>query len=155
MIASISYSRMLNCMTLKARIVFIALPLATTVSLHGQVRMRAGLWENTVISSGRTATHNACISPAQEESTAGTVDFMREAIEKSLAKNGACKLKEFTVMGTTRTELMVCGKTVIKNPTTFHGDSFETMSTSTTGDAVKSTLMKGRRLGDCPVGDGK
>ncbi len=142
-------------MALNARISFIALTLAMTGWLQGQVRMHAGLWENTVTSSGRTVTHNVCITPAQEASSAGTADSMREAIEKSLAKNGACKLKEFTVTGTTRTELMVCGKTTIKNATTFHGDSFETTSTSTTAEVVKSTLMKGRRLGDCPAGDAK
>ncbi len=142
-------------MILNARIAFIALPLAMTSWLQGQVRVRAGLWENTVTSSGRTVTHNACITPAQEESSQGTVDSMREAIEKSLAKNGACKLKEFTVMGSTRAELMVCGKTTIKNSTTFHGDSFETTSISTAADVVKTTLIKGRRLGDCQAGDAK
>lgn len=155
MVVSISLMEKLNRMTLNAGLLFIALPLAMVGCLQGQVRMRAGLWENTVTSSGRTVTHNACITPAQEASSVGSVDSMREAIEKSLAKNGACKLKEFTVTGTTRTELMACGKTTIKNVTTFQGDAFETTSTSTTAEVVKSTLMKGRRLGDCPAGDAK
>lgn len=142
-------------MTLNARIALIALPVAIAGWLQGQVRMRAGLWENTVTSNGRTVTRNACITPDQEENSKGTVASMRAAIEKSLAKTGTCKLKEFNVMGTTRTEIMECGKTTIKNSTTFHGDSFETTSTSTTADVVKSTLMKGRRTGDCPAGDAK
>jgi uncharacterized protein DUF3617 len=139
-------------MTLTSRIAFMIVPLAMTGALHGQVSMRAGLWENTVTSSGQSVTRNACITPEQEQHSKGTVESMRESIEKALAKNGACTLKEFTVAGATRTEVMVCGKTTIKNSTTFHADSFETTSTATTAEGVKSTLMKGRRVGDCPAG---
>jgi hypothetical protein len=129
-----------------------ALVVAMAGGLQGQVRMRAGLWENTVTASGRTATRNACITPEQDEHSTGTVESMRESVEKALAKSGTCKLKEFTVIGATRTEVMVCGKTTIKNSTTFHVDSFETIGTSTTAEGVKSSLIKGRRIGDCPVG---
>ena len=130
----------------------IAVLLAMAGWLQGQVRMRAGLWENTVTSSGGTATRNACITPEQEEHSKGSVESMRESIEKALAKSGACKLKEFTVTGATRAEVIICGKTTIKNSTTFHGDSFETVGTSTTAEGVKSSLIKGRRIGDCPAG---
>jgi hypothetical protein len=133
----------------------MVLPLAMTGWLQGQVSMRAGRWENTVTASGQTVTHNSCITPEQEEHSKGTVDSMRESIEKTLAKNGTCKLKEFTVVGATRTEVMVCGKTTIKNSTTFHGDSFETIGTATTAEGVKSSLIKGRRVGDCPAGGAK
>ena len=77
---------------------------------------------------------------------------MRESTEKSLAKSGACKLKEFTVAGATQTMVMVCGTTTIKHSTIFRADSFETNATATTPDGVKSSLIKGRRLGDCPAG---
>ena len=142
-------------MTLTSRIALMILPLALTGWLQGQVSMRAGLWENTVTASGQTVTRNACITPEQEQRSKGTADSMRESIEKALAKNGACTLKEFTVVGATRTEVMVCGKTTIKNSTTFHADSFETIGTATTAEGVKSSLMKGRRVGDCPAGGAK
>jgi hypothetical protein len=117
--------------------------------------MRAGLWENTVTASGQTVTHNACITPEQEQRSKATVDSMRESMEKTLAKNGACKLKEFTVAGATQTMIMVCGKTTIKHSTKFHGDSFETTGTATTAEGVTSSLIKGRRLGECPAGGAK
>jgi hypothetical protein len=142
-------------MTLNARIAFIALPLDLAGWLQGQVRMRAGLWENTVTSSGSTATRNACITPEQEEQSKGSADSMRESIEKSLTKGGGCKLKEFSVTGNTSTEVIVCGKTTIKNTTTVRGDSFETVGTATTPEGVKPLLIKGRRLGDCPAGGAK
>ncbi len=139
-------------MKLNTKTAFIVPLLAMTGGLQGQVRMRAGLWENTVTSNGSTATRKGCITPEQEEHTKGSVDSMRESFEKALARSGACKLKEFTVTGATRTEVMVCGKTTIKNSTTFHGDSFETVGTSTTAEGVKSSFIKGRRIGDCPAG---
>jgi len=91
--------------------------------LQGQVRMRAGLWENTVTSSGQTATRNSCITPEQEQQSKGTVESMRESVEKTLAKSGTCKLKEFTVAGGTQTLVMVCGKSTIKHVTTFHAET--------------------------------
>jgi len=138
-----------------SRIAFMVLPFSMTGLLLGQVSMRAGLWENTVTAGGQTVTHNACITSEQEEHSKDTVDSMRDSIEKSLAKSGTCKLKEFTVVGAVRTEVMVCGKTTIKNTTTFHGDSFETVGTSTTADGVKSSSIKGRRIGECPAGGAK
>jgi hypothetical protein len=114
--------------------------------------MRAGLWENTLTSSGHTSTRNACITAEQEQHSKESVASMRESVEKALAKNGACRLTEFTVVGNTRTEVMVCGKKTIKNSTTFRGDTFETTGTETTAQGVKSSLIKGRRLGACPAG---
>jgi hypothetical protein len=80
---------------------------------------------------------------------------MRESLEKSIAKSGACKLKEFTVIGATQTMIMVCGTTSMKHVTTFHADSFETIATATTPEGAKSSSIKGRRLGDCPAGGAK
>jgi Protein of unknown function (DUF3617) len=139
-------------MTLTARIAFIVLPFAMTAWLHGQITMRAGLWENTVTASGQTVKRNSCITPEQEQQSKASVDSMRKSTEKSLAKTGACKLKEFTVTGGTQTMVMVCGETSIKHVTTFHTDSFETTATATTPKGVKVSLIKGRRIGECPAG---
>lgn len=142
-------------MTLTSRIVLMILPLAMAGWLHGEVRMRAGLWENTVSASGKSVTHNVCVTPEQERQSNGTVYSMRESTEKTLAKSGSCKLKEFTIAGGAQTLVMVCGDTTIKHLTTFHGDSFETTGTATTPAGVKTSLIKGRRLGDCPAGGAK
>ena len=129
--------------------------LATPIWLPAQVSMRAGLWENTVTSSGQTVTRNACITAEQERQSKQSVALMRDSIEQALAKGGACKLTEFAVLGNTRTEVMVCGKRTIKNSTVFRGDTFETTATETTAEGVKSSSTKGRRLGDCPAGGAK
>src|ERR1700682_1925361 len=68
-----------NAMKLNTKTAFIPLLLAVAGWAQGKVRMRAGLWENTVTSSGSTATRNACITSEQEEHSKGTVDSMRES----------------------------------------------------------------------------
>jgi hypothetical protein len=141
-------------MTLTSRIAFIALPLMMTAWLHGEAGMRAGLWENTVTGMGKTVTHNVCITPEQEQQSKGTVESMRAATEKSLAKSD-CKIREFTMASGTQTVVMACGPTTIKHLTTFRTDSFETNITMTTPEGVKTSLMKGRRLGECPAGGAK
>ncbi len=138
-----------------SRAAWMVLLLATPVWLLAQVNMRAGLWENTVTASGQTVTRNACITAEQEQHSKESVPVMRESIEKALAKTGSCKLTEFTVVGNTRTEVMVCGKKTIRNSTVFRGDAFETTGAETTAEGVKSSLIKGRRLGDCPAAGAK
>jgi|HubBroStandDraft_6_1064221.scaffolds.fasta_scaffold789668_1 hypothetical protein len=142
-------------MKFTSRVALTVSLLATPVWLTAQVSMRAGLWENTLTSSGQTVTRNACITAEQEQHSKESVAIMRESIEKALAKGGACRLTEFTVLGNKRTEVMVCGKRTIQNLTVFRGDSFETTGTETTAEGVKSSLIKGRRLGDCPAGGAK
>ena len=142
-------------MTLTSRIVFIVLPLAMIGLLQAQVRMRAGLWENTVTSMGKSVTQNACITAEQEKQSSGTVEAMRASLEKNMAKAGRCKLQEFTMTGDTQTMVMVCGTTAIRHLTKFHLDSFETTSTATTPEGARSSVIKGRRIGDCPAGGAK
>ena len=142
-------------MKLNSTIALIFLPLAMIGLLQGQVRMRAGLWENTVTAMGKSVTHNACINSEQEKQSSGTVESMRATVEKTMAKAGGCKLQEFTMTGDTQTMVMVCGTTTMKHVTKFHLDSFETIGTATTPEGVKSSVIKGRRLGDCPAGGAK
>src|SRR5260370_3468497 len=129
-------------MTLTSRIAFLVLALTITGWLQGQVRMRAGLWENTVTASGQTVTRNACITAEQEEHSKGTVASMRESLEKTLEKSGACKLKEFSIAGATQTMIMVCGDGKMKHVTSFHGDTFETFVTAITLEHVSSPAHK-------------
>ena len=142
-------------MTWTSRIVFIVLALAMMGWLQAQVRMRAGLWENTVTAMGKSVTHNACITSEQEKQSSGTVESMRATLEKTMAKAGGCKIQEFTITGDTQNMVMVCGTTTMKHLTKFHLDTFETTSTVTTPEGVKSSLIKGRRIGDCPAGGAK
>ena len=121
-------------------------------SLQAAERMRPGLWENTVVSNGTTATRTHCITAAEATSTNLSESAMRESAEKAIAKSGkgTCKLKDLKVDGNTVSQLMVCGATSYGNTTIYRGDTFQTVSRSTKAGVATVTLLKGRRLGVCP-----
>ena len=127
------------------------LALCGSTALQAQIRMRAGMWENSVTANGQTATRSHCFTAAQAEEANGPVSALRASAEKALAKNGKCTLKDFKVEGNTKTESFVCGSTTYSNNSTFHGgDSFETTVTMTEAGVAHVSLMKGHRTGACP-----
>ena len=131
----------------------ICLALCTAATLHAQERMRAGNWENTVITAGgQTMTKNACLTEHDAAMSIGSPAAIRAEIEKALAKSGRCKLTDFNIDSNSKTETMTCGEETIRNETTFHGgDSLETTTTRTKSGAVTVSHFKGRRTGDCHV----
>ena len=135
------------------RLASFALALSPACFLQAEDRMKAGVWENTVTSDGFTVVKSHCVTAAEAETTNLPAKAMRESTEKAIAKSGAgkCTLKEFTVEGNKISHLMVCGPTSYASTTTYRVDAFETTSTSTTAGTAKVTLMKGRRIGLCPV----
>jgi Protein of unknown function (DUF3617) len=127
------------------------LTLYVPTALQAQVRMRAGMWENSVTANGKTATRSACFTAAQAEEANGPVSVMRANAGKALAKSGTCKLKEFKIEGNIKTESFICGATTYSNNSIFHGgDSFETTVTTNEGGVEHVSLMKGHRTGACP-----
>jgi hypothetical protein len=133
-------------------IVMIAcLALCASSALEAHVRMRSGMWENTVTANGHTVTKSHCFTAAMAEEANGPVSVMRANAEKALAKSGRCTLKDFKIEGNIKTESLICGSTTYTNNSTFHGgDSFETTVTMTEGGVAHVSLMKGHRTGACP-----
>jgi Protein of unknown function (DUF3617) len=132
---------------------FLYLALSAASSLRAEDRMQAGLWENTVTSSGKTVTQTACLTAADVLSANQSAAAIREATEKALAKSGkgTCKLKELKIEGDRLSQALDCGATAYTTVTTYHGSTFETTSTSTKAGVAKVSLIKGRRIGVCPA----
>jgi hypothetical protein len=132
----------------------LCLTLSAVTALHAQDRMRAGNWENTVITAGgKTMTQNACLSAHDAAMSNASPAVIRAETEKAFAKSG-CKLTDFNIDGKSQTETMVCGADTTHNETTFHGgDSFETTRTLTRNGVVTVSHSKGRRTGDCKAGE--
>jgi hypothetical protein len=128
----------------------MALPLISASSVRAEDRMRAGLWENTVTSGGKTVTKTHCVTSDEADKTNASVKSMREATGKAIAKTGNCTLKDFSLEGNKLSSVMVCGATSFAHTTIYRGDAFETTTTTTSAAGTKVTLMKGRRLGACP-----
>jgi len=130
------------------------LMLNTVTALHAQDRMRAGNWENTVIApDGKTVTRNACLSAHDAAMSNGSPAVIRAEVEKAIAKSGRCKLKDFNIDDKSKTDTMVCGADTIHNETMFHGDSFETTTTHTSGGVVTVAHFRGRRTADCKAAE--
>ena len=143
----------LKAMILPA-VMCVTLGAATMTTLHAQERMRTGMWEDTVTSSGRTSTRSHCFKPADAAKSNGSPAVVRAETEKALSKDGACTLKDFKLEGNSLTLTMVCGSSTIMQETKFHGgDSFETTTTHTDGGVSKVMEIKGRRTGDCESGE--
>src|SRR5579885_3523757 len=136
--------------TPKVPVVICIALFAVTVS-QAQDRMRAGNWESTVTAAnGQSVTKNACLTAENAAMSNGSPATIRAEIDKALAKSGRCKLTDFHIDASSKTETMVCGEDTIRNETTFHGgDSFETTTTRTKGGVATVAHFKGRRTGDC------
>ena len=124
--------------------------LAGLSTLNAQVRVRPGMWENTVTSNGKAVTHSSCLTTEAAAVSNGPAGELRAAFEKSIAKT-SCSLKDFKIEGNSITDTMVCGKTTYVNTRVYHGgDSTETTATRTEGGVAKVSTIKSKRTGDCP-----
>ena len=127
----------------------VFLTLSTTTTLHAQVRVRSGMWENTMTAFGKTVTRSECIKPAEAAMSNGSPAILRAETEKALSKSG-CTLKNFKLDGNTLTYTMVCEESTVLLETKFHGgDSVETTMTFTVGGVTNVKQLKNRRTGDC------
>ena len=127
-------------------LMFVAL---TTTTLHAQVRVRPGMWENSMTAFGKTATTRLCIKPAEAAKSNGSPAMVRAATEKAMAGTG-CTLKNFKLEGNALTYTMVCEGSTVLQETKFHGgDSVESTMTFTVGGAANVKKVKNRRTGDC------
>jgi Protein of unknown function (DUF3617) len=150
------WKRGIQMIQLKAMILpaVMCVALGAATASHAQERMRTGMWEDTVTSSGRTSTRSHCFKPGDAVKSNGSPAVVRAETEKALLKDGACTLKDFKLEGNSLTLTMVCGSSTILQETQFHGgDSFETTMTHTDGGVSKVMQIKGRRTGDCKAGE--
>lgn len=123
----------------------LLLTLSTTTTLHAQVRVRPGMWANSVTDHGKTFMRSVCIKPAEAVKSNGSPAIFRAELEKALESGWA--LKNFKLDGNSLTYTMVGPEISVLVETKFHGgDSVETTSTSKV-DGVVTKLMqtKGRR----------
>ncbi len=123
--------------------------ISTTTTLNAQVRVRSGMWENTMTAFGKTGTTRVCIKPAEAAMSNGSPAMVRAETEKALSKSG-CTLKNFKLDGNTLSYAMVCEESAVLLETKFHGgDSVETTMTFTVGGVTNVKQLKNRRTGDC------
>ncbi len=108
-------------------------------------RVRAGQWETVLTTKqGSATTTAACLTAAEAAFVNGDAAGLRKHLEESMVKNtrGRCTVKDVKVTELTVIVLTACGSNEMTATTTYHGDGYETLTTS-------GTKITGRRLGAC------
>ena len=133
-----------------AVLALIAMTFAAAVLL-AEERMRAGLWEVTTTLDGKQSgvMGSNCYTPAMVELANMPANMMREATEKSVTKGGHCTLNDFKLEGNKISMTTSCGGRLMVYRSTYSGETFETLVTSTEAGVKKVISTKGRRTGDC------
>jgi hypothetical protein len=109
---------------------------------HAADRMRAGQWVGSTVANGRTFASSNCVTQSDADAMNGDAKTVRIVLEKAIPP-GMCKLSDIKASGGQIIYTSVCnGGAPSVITTTYHGDSFE--STTTTG--VTST---GKLTGAC------
>jgi hypothetical protein len=129
----------------------IALTFTAADLLRAEERMRTGLWEVSTTIDGKPAgvLGSTCYTPAMVELANMPIKTLRQATEKSVTKNGLCTLNDFKMDGNRISMMVSCGVRSSAYLSTYSGDMFETVVTSTEAGVRKVVQMKGRRTGDC------
>jgi hypothetical protein len=104
-------------------------------------RVHAGQWESTWTGGGRSRTVSNCMTQGDADAMNGDAKAVRAYLEKIIPPS-ICKLSDIQLSGGKIVYTSVCNGATNVITTTYHGDSFE--STTTTG--VTST---GKLTGAC------
>ena len=124
--------------------------IAVASSLHAGDRMRAGLWETTGTSDGKSSTRTSCVTAAMAAASNQSVQALGESMEKSVGGTCKVKVKDFTPADNVGTTEVNCGNISYLNTTTYKGDTVETMIVSVNAGVTKKTANVSRRVGACP-----
>lgn len=134
------------------RLMFLAVAIALVVTpslLTASDRVRMGQWEVTSTSNGKARTFKSCVQADEATAVNGDAKASKAYTEKLLA--GHCTFTDYKVSGNSISSVMSCGATIVRSTTTYHGDRYESDSTTRTGNASEVTShIDAKRLGDCP-----
>lgn len=123
--------------------------LGSASAIQAADRMRSGQWEVTVIDGSQTRTNTHCDKPEEVRLANGSPEGIRASLEKSAASLH-CTLQDFKMKGSNVSYTYACPGRVTKTRTSYHGDTFETVVTTSIGGKDHTRQIKGRRLGECP-----
>ena len=136
-------------MPIKSFAILILLLSIVPARLVAADRMRPGLWEVTMTSDGKAGSiGNTCYTPAMVEMANMPAQKIRDFTETVSAKRG-CTVKDFRTEANRISMVKSCPGSVAVVSSTYNGDTFETVDTTTKAGVTKAIRMTGRRLGDC------
>jgi hypothetical protein len=120
-----------------------------------QDRVRAGLWEITLVQDGTPSTSTYCITPQAAKGMSGDPATVQRYVEQAVSREngGVCTVKNFKLQGNTISLIKACGSgpsaftmTLVR---TYHGDTAESEVVSKAGERELRIKSKQRRVGVC------
>ena len=136
--------------TTRSKVLVTAITLAmAAASLSAAERIRTGQWEVTSTSNGQAKTFKNCVGAAEAGAANGDAKTGKAYIEKMLPAQ--CKFTDYKVEGNSVSSVMTCGSTTVRSTTTYHGDNYQSDSTTKTGSSPEVVShISAKRIGDCP-----
>jgi hypothetical protein len=121
---------------------------STALPLHAAERLTAGQYEFTATTNGKTRTSTQCFTANDAKAVNADAKAGRNYAET--AAKGACTITAYDVKGGTVSYTMACGESETTTSATYHGDSFESDTTTTVGKSIaRTTHTQGKRVGSC------
>jgi hypothetical protein len=116
--------------------------------LHAADRLTAGEYEFTATTNGNTRTSTHCFTADDAKAVNADAKAGRDFAER--AAKGACTITTYDVTGETVSYTMACGESVTTTSVTYHGDSFESDTTTIVGKSTARAMhTTGKRVGIC------
>ncbi len=125
----------------------LSFTLIAATSLRAADRVQTGNWEVKITRNGQTFTATHCVTKEEASVVNGDAKSQRAYTEKEL--KGTCTIQAYDVTGNTITSKLDCEGTLIESTFTYHGDTYEEVTKSTSKDKQTRMVKKGRRLGSC------
>jgi hypothetical protein len=102
-------------------------------------RVRAGQWDTTLNLAGMTMSKSVCLSPGDAAALNGDATSIRTYVDKINATTpSGCKVTDVKASGDQVTVKSVCaGGRETEGTTTYHGDSYETVTANGTKAQAK------------------
>ena len=132
----------------RSAVLGIVIALTMSAALFAADRMRTGQWEVTSTNNGKARTFKNCVGAEEAGAANGDAKTSRAYTEKL---TGQCKFTDYKVEGNTVTSVMTCGGSTVRTTTTYHGDSYQSDSTTKTASGTEvASHINAKRIGDCP-----
>lgn len=121
-----------------ATLPLVALIVSGAAWLRAEDRMRAGLWEVTTQHNGETAgvIGKTSYTPAMVKTANMPANLLKETTEKLSTQRG-CTIKSFKMDGNSMSMVKVCGGRTAAISSTYSGDAFDTVDTTTEGALLR------------------
>ena len=123
--------------TLLLSVAALALTATSAQAVH---RVDAGQWETTMEQGGRTRVLKACVTATEAAAANGDEKAFRESLVKAAAGTG-CTF-DVKVSGNQVVASSVCSGKQNTSTTTYHGDSYEQVSSN-------GSKVHAKRIGAC------